>query len=60
MTAIVLVAADTREMSSPSAFGITNATFQVKAGTVTLPPAIVVVTPPLLPVPPVPAPPAIM
>ena len=35
MTAIVCVAHETRAMSSPSAFGITSATFHVCAGTAT-------------------------
>ena len=61
MTARILVEQFTRETSSPLAFGIINATFQVCAGTVTLPPAIVFTVPaPALPMPPVPAPPATM
>ena len=60
ITAMVRVAQETREMSSPSAFGNTSATFQVCGGTVTWPFAIVIDTPPLLPVPPTPTPPATM
>src|SRR5689334_5050194 len=59
ITAIVLVAAVTREMSL-SPFGITRTTFHVDAGTNTRPFATVVVTPPLLPVPPAPVGPETM
>src|SRR5262245_619794 len=59
MTAMVREEQLTREMSS-SPLGITNATFHVYAGTVTWPLATVIVTPPLLPAPPAPTPPATM
>src|SRR5215510_11921088 len=54
ITAMVRVEQLTRARSSPPSFGRTRATFQVADGTVTCPLASVVVTPPLLPVPPTP------
>src|SRR5262245_45307499 len=54
ITAMVRVEQLTRARSSPPSLGRTRATFQVDEGTVTCPLASVVVTPPLLPVPPTP------
>src|SRR5258708_11159730 len=56
----VPVDAVTRATSSRDAFARTSAHFQVLAGTVTCPLETVLVTPPLLPVPPVPAGPETM